>query len=109
MGIYATISSQLKRTHTRSKSKASTTLYGINWDVRVLHEIFMDNAPNQNGYNTEMKKTVHMEILEIRTTGPYSTYQNKAVIVIKIIEGKSNRRIIQINTPNKFLKFGMVW
>ena len=36
----------------RSKSEAGTTLDRINRDFGVANEIFMDNAPNQTGYNT---------------------------------------------------------
>ena len=37
----------------RSNSEAGTTLDRINWDFGVANEIFMDNEPNQNDYNTE--------------------------------------------------------
>ena len=38
----------------RSKSEAGTTLDRINRDVGVSNDIFMDNAPHQTGYNTEI-------------------------------------------------------
>ena len=36
----------------RYKSESDTTLDRINLDVRVANEIFMDNTPEQTGYNT---------------------------------------------------------
>ena len=38
------------------KSEASAKLYRINQDVRVSKEIFLDNVPNQTGYNIEMQR-----------------------------------------------------
>ena len=38
----------------RSKSEYGTTLDGINQYSGVENEIFMNNAPNNTGYNTEM-------------------------------------------------------
>ena len=40
----------------KSKSEAGTTLDRINWDVRVSKEIFIDNAPEHTGYNTEIQR-----------------------------------------------------
>ena len=37
-----------------SKLEAGTTLDRIKRDVGVANEIFMDNAPEQTGYNTEV-------------------------------------------------------
>ena len=37
---------------TRSKSEAGTTLDRINRDFGVVNEAFMDNEPEQTGYNT---------------------------------------------------------
>ena len=55
----------------RSKSEAGTTLDRINQDVGVANEIFMDNAPDQTGYNTEMQRVARMAGMEVRTTEPY--------------------------------------
>ena len=56
----------------RSKSEAGTTLERINKDVGVANEIFMDNAPDQTGYNTEMHRVTRLARMEVRTTDPYS-------------------------------------
>ena len=69
----------------RSKSEAGTTLYRINWDVGVANKIFMDNTPEQNGYNTEMKRVARPKRMEVRTTEPYSPWK-KSESVIKIIK-----------------------
>ena len=45
------------------KSEDSATLYRINQDVRVSKEIFMDNVPNQTGYNTEIQRVERLEIM----------------------------------------------
>ena len=45
------------------KSEAGTILYRINRDIGVANKIFMDNAPKQTGYNTEMKKVARMAIM----------------------------------------------
>ena len=55
-----------------SKSEAGTTLERINWDVGVTKEIFMDNAPNQTGNNTEIQKVARLARMEVLTTEPYS-------------------------------------
>ena len=36
----------------KSKSESSTILYRINLDVGVENKIFIDNAPDNTGYNT---------------------------------------------------------
>ena len=38
----------------RYKSEAGTTFDRINRDVGAANKIFMDNAPYQTGFNTEM-------------------------------------------------------
>ena len=55
----------------RSKSEASTILDRINQDVGVANEIFMDNAPEQTGYNTEMQRVARLARMEARTTETY--------------------------------------
>ena len=93
----------------RSKPEAGTTLDRINWDVGVANEIFMYNAPAQNGYNTEIQRVARLEITEVQTTEPYSPWQNKSESVIKIMNGNSKRRIVQSNIPKRVWYFGMVW
>ena len=44
----------------RSKSEAGTTLDRINLDNGVENEIFMDNAPDQTGYNKETQRVARM-------------------------------------------------
>ena len=55
-----------------SKSEAGTTLDRINWDIGVAKKIFMDNAPGQTCYNTEIQKVARMARMEVHTTEPYS-------------------------------------
>ena len=93
----------------RSKSEAGTTLDRINRDVGVASEIFMDNAPNQTGYNIEMQRVARLARMEVRTTEPYFPWQNKAKSVIKIIKGKSKRIKVQRNISKRVWDFGMVW
>ena len=52
----------------RSKSEVGIELDRINWDVGVANEIFLDNAPKQTGYNTEMQIVARLERIEVRTT-----------------------------------------
>ena len=93
----------------RYKSEAGTTLDRINWDVRVVNEIFMDNAPEKTGYNTEMHRLEILERMEVQTSEPYSPWQNKAESIIKIIKGKSKRRIFQRNISKRIWDLDMVW
>ena len=58
----------------RSKSEAGTTLDRINRDVGVENYIFVDNSPRQTGYNREMLIMERLEIMDIRTTNPHSTW-----------------------------------
>ena len=53
------------------KSESVTTLDSINRDVGVANKIFMENAPNQTGYKTEMQILTRLERMEVRTTEPY--------------------------------------
>ena len=55
----------------RSKSEAGTTLDRINRDVGAAKEIFMDNEPKQNGYNTEMQRVARLARVEVQTTDTY--------------------------------------
>ena len=59
----------------RYKSEVGTILERINWDVGVENKIFMDNAPKQTGYNTEMQRLARLAIIEVQTTEPYSPWQ----------------------------------
>ena len=57
MGIHALRYSQMESFQIiimRSKSEAGTALDRITWDSGVTNEIFMDNAPEKTGYNTEI-------------------------------------------------------
>ena len=92
-----------------SKSEAGTTVDRINRDVGVAEKIFMDNAPREIGYNTETKRVARLAIMEVKTNEPYSTWQNKAESVIKIIRGKSKMRRVQRNIKKRIWDFGMVW
>ena len=49
-----------------SKSEDGKIVDRINWDVGVVNKIFMDNAPNQTGYNTEMQRVATMKRMEVR-------------------------------------------
>ena len=55
----------------RSRSEAGTKSDRINQYIGVETEIFVDNAPGQTGYNTEMQRVARMAILEVRTTEPH--------------------------------------
>ena len=92
----------------RYKSEAGTILDRINWDVGVENEIFMDNAPKQTSYNTEMQRVERLARMEVRTTEPYYPWQNKAESVIKIIKVKAKRIIVQKNITKRVWYFGMV-
>ena len=48
-----------------SKSGAGTTLYRINLDVGVANEIFLENAPYQTGYKTEMQIVTRLARMEV--------------------------------------------
>ena len=69
----------------RSKSEAGTTLDRINRDIGVANNIFMDNATRHNGYNKEIQRVTRLARMEVRTTKPYSPWENKAESVINII------------------------
>ena len=75
----------------RSKSEAKTTLDRINRYIGGANEIFMDNVPDQTGYNSEIQKVEREATIDIRTTEPYYPLKNKAESVIGIIKGKSKR------------------
>ena len=92
-----------------SKLEAGTTLYRMIMDVDVANKIFMDNAPEQTGYNTEMQRVARLTRMEFQTTEPYSTLQNKAESINKIIKGKARRRRVQRNITKRVREFGMVW
>ena len=47
----------------RYKSEAGTTLDRIKRDGGVAKEIFLYNAPNQTGYNTEVQRVARLEIM----------------------------------------------
>ena len=54
----------------RYKSEVGTTLDRIKRDVGVANDIFMDNAPDQTGYNTETQRVERLARMEVRTTEP---------------------------------------
>ena len=92
-----------------SKLEAGTTLDRIKRDVGVANEIFMDNATGQTGYNKDMQIMAILTRMEVRTTEPYSLWQNKAGICIKMIKGKAKIRRFQRNIPKRVWYFSMVW
>ena len=47
--------------------------------------------------------------MDVSTSKPQTPWKNKAKSVIKIIKGKSKRRIVQRNIPMRVWDFGMVW
>ena len=93
----------------RSKSTSGTTLYRMNLDVRVENEIFMDNAPKHNDYNTEIQRVERILGMDVHTTEPHFPWKNNSESVIKIIKEKYNRRRFHINIPKRVWDFGMVW
>ena len=58
----------------RIKSEAGKTLYRMNRYVGVANEIFMDNAPEQTGYNTEIQRVEILARMDVQTTEPYSPW-----------------------------------
>ena len=54
----------------RYKSEAGTILYRINREIGVANKIFMDNAPKQTGYNTEIQRVARLSRMEVQTTEP---------------------------------------
>ena len=93
----------------RSKSEAGTALDRITWDYGLANEIFMDNAPEKNCYNTEIQRVEGLARMDVCTTNSHYPWKNKAEIVIKIIKGKSNRRRVQRNIPKRVWGVGIVW
>ena len=61
----------------------------------------MDNAPEKTGYNTEIQIVERLARMEVRTTDPYSPWQNKSEGVIKIIQGNAKRRRVQRNITKR--------
>ena len=55
-----------------------------------------------------MQKVARLERVEVRTTEPYSQWQNKAESVINIIKVKSKIGRVQINIPKRVWDFVMV-
>ena len=89
----------------RYKSVAGTTLDRINQDARVANKIFMENSSDNTVYKTEMQRVARLARMEVRTTEPYSLWQNKSESVIKIIKGKDQRRRIHRNIPKRVWDF----
>ena len=54
----------------RYKSEADTILDRTKRDVGVANKIFMDNAPKQTGYNTEIQRVARLSRMEVQTTEP---------------------------------------
>ena len=69
----------------------------------------MENAPDQTGYDTKIQRVAKLTRMEVRTTEPYSPWQNKAESGIKIIKVKLKRRRFHRNIPKRFCYFGIVW
>ena len=69
----------------------------------------MYNAPDQTGYNKEIQIVARLARIEFWATEPDSPCKNKPKRIIKIVKGKSNRRIVQKNITKKVWDFGMVW
>ena len=55
----------------RYNSECGTTLDRINQEFGVANKIFMDNAPNKTGYNTEMQRVAKLSRMEVQTTETY--------------------------------------
>ena len=55
-----------------------------------------------------MERVARLARMEVQNTEPYSPWENKAEIVIKIIKGKAKRRIFQSNMSKRVWDFGMV-
>ena len=91
-----------------SKSEVGTTLDKINWDIQFAKEMLMENAPKQTGYDTKMQRVARLARMEVQTTKPYSPWQKKSETVIKIIDGKDKRRIVQRNIPNRVWDVRMI-
>ena len=70
--------------------------------------MFMNNAPNNTGYNTEIQRVERLARMEVLTTEPYYPWQNKADSFLKIIKGKAKRRKVQRIIPKTVWDFGMV-
>ena len=60
----------------RSKSEAGMTFDRINRGVGVENKIFVDNASDQTGYNTEIHRVARLEIMDVCNTKPHSPWQN---------------------------------
>ena len=75
----------------RPKSEAGTTWVRIIQDVRVEKEILTENSTDQTGDNKEMQRLERMERMNVRTTKPKSTWENKTENVIETIKVKSKR------------------
>ena len=54
----------------RYESEAGTTLYRIKQDGGVANEIFLYNAPDQTGCNTEVQRVARLERMEFWTNEP---------------------------------------
>ena len=93
----------------RYKSESGIILDRINRDIGVENEIFMDNAPKHNDYNTEIHRVERILGMDVHTTEPHFPWKNNSESVIKIIKEKYNRRRFHINIPKRVWDFGMVW
>ena len=49
----------------RSKSKAGTTLYRINWDIGISNNMFLENTHRQTGNNTEIQRVERLARMEV--------------------------------------------
>ena len=93
----------------RSKPEYVMILDRINWCIEVENEIFVDNAPNQTGYNIEVQRVARLKIMDVRATEPLYPCQNKVESVINLVKVKSNKIRVQINITKRVWEFCMVW
>ena len=91
-----------------SKSKTGTILERINQDARFANNIFMENAPEHNGYKTEIQMVERLAKMEVQTTGPYYPLKNKYESVITIIQEYDNGIRFHRNISKRIWVFGMV-
>ena len=92
-----------------SKAKAGQKLTELSHDVGIPNELYMDNAPEQVGKNSEMMKEIRRMKIRHHTTEPYSPWQNAAENIIGIIKSKHHQRMIRRNVPFDLWDYGMVW
>ena len=78
-------------------------------DVGVPAILTMDNAPEQTGKYTDFKKYLSKQRVMVRTTEPYSPWQNRAERQIGKLKGKWMQSMVKRQVPKRFWDFGLVW